>query len=273
MKQVVERRRPRPTAEVMSTVCFRVTRACNLGCSYCQAPPNQRQLPYSQLVESLAFLAKRGAQRIKFTGGEPFVHHQLLPLIFECRKKGMEPTIVTNGTLLTEAHLEALRAAIARVKISLHGPRERHDSLQGRPVYDTILANARKLISAGIETSVHTLLHREYELDLRKWIEFLASEEVHKVSFMTFVPRGRGRELEERWAFNDEELEELSQHIAELTEFYREQITVRFLDFARQPYLVFETDGRFVWEVGPETLDAQLQDSDQLYPLNKIRGL
>ena len=103
----------------------------------------------------------------------------------------MEPTIITNGTLLSEAALECLLANKARIKISLHGPKTLHDTLQGKAVYDKILSNLRTLVSVGIETSIHTLIHAGITLNLREWVKFLVSEGVHKVSFMNFVARER----------------------------------------------------------------------------------
>lgn len=261
MEHKKEFRYSQPTSENMSTVCFRVTRACNLACSYCQAPPNQRQLSDSELELALTFFARRGTRRIKFTGGEPFVFRGLLPLVAECRSQGMEPTIITNGTLLPDPALECLQRARARIKISLHGPRVLHDRLQGRPVYDLVVKHLRTFAACGIETSVHTLIHKGCELDLEKWIDYLVSEGVHKVSFMPFVPRGRGRVLQSQLGFDDDELRGLEVRVCGLAISYERRIVIRFLDFVRKPYLVFETDGRIVWEIGPEESDSVLLDT------------
>jgi sulfatase maturation enzyme AslB (radical SAM superfamily) len=247
-----------PTVNQITSICFRVTRACNLRCSYCQAPPNAKQLNLSELFDALEYLARHGTRRVKFTGGEPFLHHGILPLVEKCRTLDMEPTIVTNGTVLPSGSLESLRNNRARVKISLHGPRDVHNFLQGQEVYDTVVATIKTLIEAGIETSIHTLLYRGSNLDLEAWVTFLTSLGVHKVSFMTFVPRGRGRAYKDEWSFSGEELEELSRHIDQLSTKHRGKIIVRCLDFARKPYIVFETDGSINWQVAEEDLDEKL---------------
>lgn len=250
------RRHLEPTTDHMRTVCFRITRACNLSCPYCQAPPNGKQLTLPELVAALHYLSQRGAERIKFTGGEPFIHHGILQLIEECRSAGMEPTVVTNGTTLPPGAIDCLRSNGARMKISLHGPREIHNAMQNKDVYDDVIATVRKLIANGIETSIHTMLHGGFNLNLRKWIEFLASEGVYKVSFMTFIPRGRGNTMKQHWSFSNEELDRLSGKISVLNTAYKRRIMIRHLDFARKRYLVFETNGNIVWELGDESNDS-----------------
>lgn len=259
-----------PTENSMTTVCFRVTRACNLRCPYCQAPPNYRQLSEAELRAALVFFYRRGARRIKFTGGEPFIYHGLLRLIAECRALGMEPTVITNGTLLPTGALDALRAAKARVKISLHGFQSSHDALQRGELFDMTLANLRTFVTAGIETSVHTLVHKGTTLDLPQWVEFLIGEGVHKVSFMPFVPRGRGRELKNEYQLSEEDLRNLTTQINELAVRYKGAIIVRVLDFIGKRYLVFETDGTFVWEIGPEESDLTILSTKGVFPVVQI---
>jgi MoaA/NifB/PqqE/SkfB family radical SAM enzyme len=258
INDAVAKRQPDPTINRISSVCFRVTRACNLRCPYCQAPPNSKQLSLAELTKGLRFFSHRGTKRVKFTGGEPFIYHGILQLVEECRALDMEPTIVTNGTVLPPNSLDSLKYNRARVKVSLHGPRDTHNAIQGQAVYDDVIATIRKLIAAEIETSVHTLLYRGFGLDLSNWIEFLANEGVHKVSFMTFVPRGRGSALKEQWSFGDDELQRLSGEIDRFAVRFRGIITVRCLDFARKPYIVFETDGSLGWQVAEESGDERL---------------
>lgn len=256
--EMINQRQTGPTATQITSICFRVTRACNLRCSYCQAPPNAKQLSLSELSNALKSLKYHGTRRVKFTGGEPFLYHGILSLVEQCRALGMEPTIVTNGTVLPPGSLETLRKCRARIKISLHGPREVHNLLQGREVYDDVITTIKTLVGAGIETSIHTLLYRGSNLDLDAWITFLAGLGVHKISFMTFVPRGRGRAYKEEWSFSGTELEELSRQINQLGAKYRDTIIIRYLDFARKPYIVFETDGSINWEVADEAQDEFL---------------
>lgn len=251
-------RGPKPTLTQMSTICFRVTRSCNLACSYCQAPPNSKQLSERELLDALAWFAGKGTKKIKFTGGEPFVYRGILNLIEGCRSMSMEPTIITNGTHLPKGAVNCLITQRARVKVSLHGPRDLHDAIQGAGLYERTLRTLRLLISAGIETSVHTLLYRDNMLDLEKWIALLAGEGVHKVSFMAFVPRGRGQSLRREWQLSSATSSYLGQRIGELAELYEGRIVVRYLDFVNMAYLVFETDGRLEWQIGDGSADSYL---------------
>ena len=256
----VQRRRTAPSISCITTVCFRVTRACNLRCCYCQAPPTGTQQTFEDLVAGLRWLRGRGTERVKFTGGEPFVYPRLIELVEVCRHLGMEPTVVTNGTLISDASIAQLCRMRARVKVSLHGPASYHDALQGAVVFDSVLDAMRRLIAAGVDTSVHTLISRQSSLLIYDWIRFLIRERVRKVSFMPFVPRGRGQVLADRWSLTPYQREALCAALRNAQRVFANAIVVRYVDFLHKPYIVFETDGRLVRESAAEVNDVVLPD-------------
>lgn len=257
-------RQPSPTPDQIRTVCFRVTRACNLKCPYCQAPPNGHQLPVAQLKQALQWLASQGGESIKFTGGEPFVHPNLLDLIDECRSLGMEPTVVTNGTLITDEAVECFARNGVRAKLSLHGPKAINDELYNADIFDVSFKNLQKLVAASVDTSVHSLCYHGSELDKGQWVEFLWQAGVKKVSFMPFIQRGRGAEIGQKWSLTDEEVAQLQADIEQLGDTWDGKIVVRYLDFLEKPYIVFETHGKFVIEYASEQMDEILPITDHM---------
>src|SRR5260370_8364738 len=76
-----------------------------------------------------------GVKEIYFTGGEPFLHGEILPLL-ERALEAAPTTVLTNGTLIGPAQADALAALAARalysleIRASLDDPaRPRHDPL------------------------------------------------------------------------------------------------------------------------------------------------
>lgn len=59
------------------------------------------------------------------------MRHDIFDLIEYAREGKINPSIVTNGTLLTEEKAEKLKALKAGVQVSLHGTEKTHDFLVG----------------------------------------------------------------------------------------------------------------------------------------------
>lgn len=54
---------------IPSTICFRVTRKCNIKCSFCQAPPTgEFDMSLDEIKRCIDTFALAGMKSIKFTG-------------------------------------------------------------------------------------------------------------------------------------------------------------------------------------------------------------
>lgn len=114
---------------------IRILEACNAECFMCDfAGSNDRfRFDIDHLREMLPKVYDEGIRYIRFTGGEPLLHKQIVELIQEITDQGIKSSIITNGTLL-EKRAEALaNAGLGQVIVSLDGVEETHDRLRGTP--------------------------------------------------------------------------------------------------------------------------------------------
>ncbi|MBW2462123.1 MAG: radical SAM protein [Deltaproteobacteria bacterium] len=110
---------------------------CNLACDYCTITPEMRErsLGTRAVVEALRRGPRDGYDRVSFTGGEPTIRGDLLPLVREARRLGYaDIKVQSNGLLFTEANVARLiDAGCNRFHISVHTHREdRYDGLVRR---------------------------------------------------------------------------------------------------------------------------------------------
>ena len=96
---------------------------CNLECTHClnasgPTDPWLKPLAAAVVHHALAEAEQLGVREIYFTGGEPFLHRQILPLL-EASLAVAPTTVLTNGTLMTGATAGALRALAERARYSL----------------------------------------------------------------------------------------------------------------------------------------------------------
>jgi MoaA/NifB/PqqE/SkfB family radical SAM enzyme len=138
---------------------FQVTGTrCNLACRHCFiscSPTNHafgfldRETIERSLHESVAL----GVKEYYFTGGEPFLHPDMVAILERTLDFG-PATVLTNGTLFTDAGLARLRQAeeaspySLEFRISLDGfTAEVNDPVRGHGTFERILAGVRQLLA------------------------------------------------------------------------------------------------------------------------------
>ena len=102
---------------------------CNHRCTFCAVDyigykPNI--LSVEILKKCLSSMASKGVCSVMFAGeGEPLLHKQLPEIINFAKEVGLDVSITTNGTMLTEEFIDACLHNITWVKVSLNaGTRE-----------------------------------------------------------------------------------------------------------------------------------------------------
>lgn len=134
---------------------------CNLECVHCfiACSPTNYRLKFLETETIYRYLdeaAQLGVREIYFTGGEPFLHRQILPILE--RALHMAPTtVLTNGTLITVAVADALGALQAasryslEVRVSLDDVDEaRNDAVRGRGALRKALRALHLLQARGL---------------------------------------------------------------------------------------------------------------------------
>lgn len=153
---------PRAPFRHLNALWIQVTGAwCNLTCTHCfnasgPKDPWIQSIGPAQVRAAIDEGAALGVKEIYFTGGEPFLHPDILDLIHYAL--GHAPTtVLTNGTLITGAVAERLGAFAAASRYSLEirlsldaADREANDAIRGRGVFDKVLRAARLLEARGL---------------------------------------------------------------------------------------------------------------------------
>jgi len=134
---------------------------CNLQCVHCINASGPREpwlppLPADTARRHIAEAAALGVKEIYLTGGEPFLHPEIMPLLAFALERA-PTTVLTNGTLITDAVAAALAALAARarysleIRVSLDDPdRARNDALRGPRAFDRALRAIRRLDARGL---------------------------------------------------------------------------------------------------------------------------
>jgi len=104
-----------------------VTDRCNLRCLYCMPEedyvwlPRQELLSFEELVRLVDIFTEVGVTRLRLTGGEPLLRHNLDRLVAMLARNSRisDLAMTTNGVLFAEQAEALKRAGLGRVTISL----------------------------------------------------------------------------------------------------------------------------------------------------------
>lgn len=133
---------------------------CNLRCSHCfiSCAPDNHALGFLELEEVTEWIERSrswGVKEYYYTGGEPFMHRDLLEMLRRTLAVG-PATVLTNGTLLSERTLDSMadaeRASIysLEIRVSVDGVSpETNDPIRGDGTFERAMEGIRRLLEHG----------------------------------------------------------------------------------------------------------------------------
>lgn len=175
-----------------------VTDRCNLRCSYCAGEgqefiPHPDILRYEEILDLMGLARNLGVEKVRFTGGEPFVRKGFADFLVEAASRfpDVHLCLTTNATLIGE-HVDRLAGAgIRRVNISLDTlDPEKYARITGRDLFHTVRANIDRCLDAGMKVKVNAVAMRGFNDDeLPAFVE-LARTHPLDMRFIEFMPVG-----------------------------------------------------------------------------------
>jgi MoaA/NifB/PqqE/SkfB family radical SAM enzyme len=158
-------RRP-PGAPRRPVVVWTTTRRCNLHCMHCYADSYNRPYPdeltTAEARAMIRDLGDYGAPVLLLSGGEPLVRPDLFELAAYAHECGIRTTLSTNGTLITPAVAERIKATgFGYVGISLDGIGRQHDKFRGQiGAFNAALDGIRHCRAVGQRVGLRLTLSR-----------------------------------------------------------------------------------------------------------------
>lgn len=175
---------------------YELTARCNLDCRMCyihRRPFDKTAMagekPASWWNNLTDTLVEQGMLTLLLTGGEPFLRPDFLQIYEYAHDRGMLVSINTNGSLLTEQHLEALRArAPQRINVTLYGTsRETYQRLCGDPgAYDRTVNNIFAMQKAGLQVKLNYSVTPENLGDAEAAMAFCREHDL-TIEFATYL--------------------------------------------------------------------------------------
>ena len=140
-----------------------------------------------------------GIHRLLFAGGEPLMRGDLMELVAHSHECGIQPMLLTNGTLLSAERAAGLkRAGLHSVNILLEGIGREVDRHRAAPgAINAVLDGHENCIAAGLAVEVRIPLNRWNYPELAEILDFIERRQIQKAVFAHLVYTGRGNHPED----------------------------------------------------------------------------
>ena len=170
---------------------FAINNACNAGCDFCsfnfdKLPKEHWEfVPLKQAREAIEILCRQGIRYLVLTGGEPMMHPDYLEIIRCASGMGMNVLLVTNGSMLNEARIQALKDhGLSSVILSIDAASaDLHEENRRLPGVCERMRMANQLFKeAGIQSTASVTMNHLID-DYAKLPAFLKSLGFESVTF------------------------------------------------------------------------------------------
>ena len=167
---------------------------CNLRCKHCfiSCAPDNHSFWFMERVHIQHVLAESvelGVKEYYFTGGEPFMHREMIEILDDTLGFG-PATVLTNATLFTNRRVDALAKVATgspyslEIRVSIDGVTpETNDAIRGHGTFVRAMDGVERLVAAGflpIITAMQSWPDEEHEVMLEGFRNALADAGYHR---------------------------------------------------------------------------------------------
>lgn len=201
MSMIKKEDRPEVKVSNPLSICWQITKTCQLKCSHCIAnsnyqDKNRKELETQEIIKILDKLWDWGVRRIDFSGGDPLLKKDILKILDYCYKKGFKLVITTNGLIYSKKISKLLKKVHCLIQISIDGDRKIHDKIRGAGHFEETVNNLKKFQLDGNPIRINFTISKinykkiDYIYNLAKKLK------VSRLMYIFVAPQGRGYQVE-----------------------------------------------------------------------------
>lgn len=186
---------------VINYLRLAVTDRCNLRCNYCMPAEgidfasNSKLLRIEELIGLSRILVGMGIDKIRLTGGEPFVRKDLMVLIRELSAmEGLNDISVTTNATLIGRHIDELKAlGVRNVNVSMDAvKKETFERITRRDEFETVYDNLIRLMTNDFNVRINFIVLQDQNIqDIYEVLELTRSYPL-SVRFLEEMPFNGG---------------------------------------------------------------------------------
>lgn len=215
----------------MQHVSIEITQKCANECIYCSSVSNREcniQMSTDKIKQIVDGLDRLDTKCISISGGEPFLHPDIVDIVRYIKKKDIEVNIYTSGIVLDnndnfkaldkDMLIDLKNSKVNKLIFNLQSlDNNTYDEIMGtKNNKDLVLQSIRDSKNLGIFTEIHFVPMKLNYSEIDSIVEFVNKGNADKVSFLGLIPHGRAKENRSRTYLSSEQINTVKHKISQL---------------------------------------------------------
>ena len=217
---------------MLREISIEILRKCPNRCVHCSSLSDEQcseMLEYEKFVSIVTDAASLGANTICLSGGEPFLHPQIIDMIAFTSSLGLQTYIYTSGIIFNEYNqraslntdvLRAISNGVTKLIFNIEAAKSStYDKIMGTTgCFDKMKQSISDTHSFAITTEAHFVPMKLNIGEIEDVIGLCKELNISKLSFLRLVLHGRAQENEALIALSDDDLAKLKIVLEKLEE-------------------------------------------------------
>ena len=225
---------------MLSEISIEILQRCPNRCIYCSSHSNPQAthiIPFEIIKNVIDDAKSLGCKTVCLSGGEPFLHPQILDIISYIAKQQLICYVYTSGiymkdevySSLPNEYIEAIRGMVDKVIFNVEADSSAlYDQIMGTDVggFDMMKKSINDCVSSGLVVETHVVPMQVNFKHLKSIFEMCYQLGVSKVSILRLVLQGRALENLSLVKFTGEDSREVTKLIKALKEAYKGKVRI-----------------------------------------------
>lgn len=225
---------------MLSEISIEILQRCPNRCIYCSSHSNPQAthiIPFEIIKNVIDDAKSLGCKTVCLSGGEPFLHPQILDIISYIAKQQLTCYVYTSGiymkdevySSLPNGYIVAIRGMIDKVIFNVEADSSTlYDQIMGTDVggFDMMKKSINDCVSSGLVVETHVVPMQVNFKHLKSIFEMCYQLGVSKVSILRLVLQGRALENLSIVKLSGEDNQEVTKLIKTLNEAYKGKVRI-----------------------------------------------
>lgn len=225
---------------MLSEISIEILQRCPNRCIYCSSHSNPQAthlIPFEIIKNVIDDAKSLGCKIVCLSGGEPFLHPQILDIISYIAKQQLTCYVYTSGiymkdevySSLPNEYIEAIRGMVDKVIFNVEADSSvLYDQIMGTDVggFDMMKKSINDCVSSGLVVETHVVPMQVNFKHLKSIFEMCYQLGVSKVSILRLVLQGRALENLSLVKLSGKDNREVTKLIKALNESYKGKVRI-----------------------------------------------